>query len=93
MYDFLLGRSTQWALRKESVEPIFEEYAQELGLNIENFNKSYDDSALREKLAQDITDGKSLGVTGTPTFFINGKILQKITYSDFKNAIKVELTK
>lgn len=93
MYDLLLKRPDEWAHRKESVEPIFEKYAQELGLNIEEFNKSYADSALKEKLTQDISDAKSLGVTGTPTFFINGKPLQKISYSDLKSAIEDELAK
>lgn len=78
---------------KESAAPIFEKYAQELGLNIEEFNKSYSDPALKAKLTQDINDGKALGVKGTPTFFVNGNILQKLSYSDLKNAIEIELKK
>ncbi|MBL7684814.1 MAG: thioredoxin domain-containing protein [Deltaproteobacteria bacterium] len=93
MYDILLERSEQWGHLKESAAPIFEKYAQELGLNIEEFNKSYADPALKAKLTQDISDGKALGVKGTPTFFVNGKLLQKLSYSDLKNEIEVELAK
>lgn len=91
MYDLLLERADQWGHLKEPATPIFEKYAQELGLNIEQFNKSYADPALKAKLTQDISDGKSLGVKGTPTFFINGKLLQKLSYSDLKNSIDAEL--
>lgn len=93
MYDLLLERAAQWGHLKESAAPIFEKYAQELGLNIEEFNKSYSDPALKAKLTQDISDGKALGVKGTPTFFVNGNILQKLSYSDLKTAIEIELKK
>lgn len=93
MFDILLERPAQWGHRPESAKPIFETYAQELGLNIEEFNKSYDDPLLQEKLNRDIADGKSLGVKGTPSFFINGQLLPKISYAHLKEAIKVELEK
>ncbi len=93
MYNLLLERSHQWGHLKESAAPIFEKYAQELGLNIAEFNKSYTDSSLKEKLVQDISDGKALGVKGTPTFFVNGVMLQKLSYTELKNAIDLELKK
>ena len=49
--------------------------AAKLGLNTKQFDACFDkgkhDAAIRNDLAQ----GKSLGVTGTPTFFINGREL------------------
>lgn len=91
MYNFLLERQDQWSHRQESVTGIFEGYAKELGLNIEEFNKSYDSADYTARFAKDMADGQQLGVKGTPTFFINGKPLMNLSYEDFKGAIDNEL--
>lgn len=93
MYNILLERQGQWSHQKESVAHIFERYAKELNLNIEEFNKAYDDLTFKAALAQDVTEGKALGVKGTPTFFINGQMLMQLSYDDLKSAIDRELAK
>ena len=93
MYNFMLERQNEWSHQKEPVTSIFEKYAVELGLNLEEFKKSYDDLTFKATLAKDVADGQALGVRGTPTFFINGKILQNLSYADLKSAIDAELVK
>ncbi len=93
MYNFMLERQNEWSHRKEPVNGIFENFAKELGLNLEEFNKSYDDLTFKATLAKDVADGQALGVRGTPTFFINGKILMNLSYADLKGAIDAELAK
>jgi protein-disulfide isomerase/uncharacterized membrane protein/peroxiredoxin len=48
-------------------------YAEQVGLNMEEFNACQKDPATVEKIRQDSVTGGNLGVTGTPTFFINGR--------------------
>ena len=59
--------------------------------------KSFDENVLlskhRWKVDLDFTDGKMLGVKYTPTFFVNGKMLQEIGYEAIKQAIELELAK
>ena len=93
MYNFMLERQAEWSHQKDSVVHIFERFAKELGLNIEEFNKSFDDLTFKAALAKDVADGQALGVRGTPTFFINGKMLMNLSYADLKNAIDAELAK
>ena len=93
MYNALLERQNEWSHQKEPVKHIFEKFAKELGLNIEEFNRSYDDLTFQAALARDISEGKELGVRGTPTFFINGQILMNLSYEDLKAAIEKELNK
>lgn len=93
MYNFMLERQPEWSHQKEPVVSIFERYAKELGLDLEEFNKSYDDLTFKATLAKDVADGQALGVRGTPTFFINGKMLMNLSYADLKNAIDAELAK
>jgi protein-disulfide isomerase len=51
----------------------FREFAQELGLNVEQFEKDSKDEDILEKVEGDFESGIMSGVNGTPTFFINGK--------------------
>lgn len=91
MYSILLERQNEWSHQEKPVTSFFEGYAKELKLDLVEFNKSYDDLTFKAALAQDVTEGKMLGVKGTPTFFINGQILMNLSYNDLKNAIDKEL--
>jgi protein-disulfide isomerase len=50
-------------------------YATEMGLNVDTFTTCLDEQQHMSEVAQDFQEGQVLGVTGTPTFFINGKPL------------------
>lgn len=50
-------------------------YAKELGLNTGKFNKCLDSDEKKTLVAKDTAYGSSLGVQGTPGFFINGQFL------------------
>lgn len=91
MYATLLERQSEWSHQEEPVNSIFERFAKELKLNLVEFNKSYDDITFKAALAQDVSEGKLLGVKGTPTFFVNGQILMNLSYNDLKTAIDKEL--
>lgn len=54
---------------------LFKTYAQSLGLNTTQFDTCLDSSKYSSTIQSDVNDGTSYGVTGTPTFFINGFIL------------------
>jgi protein-disulfide isomerase len=41
----------------------------------------------KERIRQDITDGKALGVTGTPTFFLNGEKLTLNSETQFRQLL------
>lgn len=49
------------------------QYALRVGLDIDEFNKCFDERKYQELVRRDMTDGKALGVRGTPTWFINGR--------------------
>jgi protein-disulfide isomerase len=67
-------------------------YAAELGLNPEKFNTCLDSQKYKSQIDNDIKVGASVGVTGTPTFFINGiRILGAQPIEEFVKAIESEL--
>jgi protein-disulfide isomerase len=48
-------------------------YAKELGLNVRLFDHCFATGKYRAVVKKDISDGVQLGLTDTPTFFINGR--------------------
>jgi protein-disulfide isomerase len=53
----------------------FVELAKEIGLNQDAFATCLNTERYREEVAKDLHDALTLGVTSTPTFFINGRPL------------------
>ena len=48
-------------------------YAKEVGLDVNAFERCLGSGKFRAVVQRDLMDGAQLGVTGTPTFFINGR--------------------
>ncbi|MFN8450798.1 MAG: DsbA family protein [Anaerolineae bacterium] len=70
----------------------FLEYAQALDLNMDQFTTCYDNSEHQDVVVKDYTDAQALGVSGTPTFFINGKVFVGAQpYESFAAVIDAEL--
>lgn len=70
----------------------FLSYAEELNLDVARFTDCYDNGTLNAAVVQDYNDGMALGITGTPSFFINGKIfIGAQPYEQFAAAIDAEL--
>jgi protein-disulfide isomerase len=69
-------------------------YAKELGLNTAEFNKCLDSKKHEAEIEKDIQDGQKVGVSGTPTLFINGRKVEGAQPIDqFKKIIEEELKK
>ena len=50
-------------------------YARETGLDMDRFERCLSERTYRTAVQKDIDDGLRAGVTGTPTFFVNGRQL------------------
>ena len=70
------------------------QYAETLGLNMEKFNSCLDSGKMASEVKEDLKDGTKYGVTGTPSFFINGiNLVGAQPYSVFEQIIKQEIEK
>lgn len=70
----------------------YKAWAEELGLDTEQFNSCLDNGDKTAEVRADFAAGQAAGVSGTPTFFINGqKIVGAQPFSVFKQAIDAEL--
>jgi len=69
-------------------------YAQEIGLNVEKFEKDLVDKDLQKRIEDDVAEAKTNGVTGTPGFFVNGRFLSGAKpFDEFAKVIDEELRK
>jgi protein-disulfide isomerase len=48
-------------------------YAKEVGLNVDSFDRCFANGKYKAVVQQDLNEGVQLGLTGTPTIFINGR--------------------
>ncbi len=68
-------------------------FAQNLGLNMTHFNQSFNSGKYVSLIKSNIADANSLGISGTPTFFVVGQHGQIVTiqgpqpYSVFQQAV------
>lgn len=69
MYNLLFENGTKGGIKE------FKEYAKKLNLNKDAFDTCLDSGIMKKTIQKDIAQGKKLGVTGTPTFFINGQMV------------------
>jgi protein-disulfide isomerase len=83
----LFDNQAQWAGNQQSQAPLFRTYAGQLGLNLEKFDAAVADPKTEERILADIADGNALGVSGTPTFFLNGEKLALSTKADFRQKL------
>lgn len=70
----------------------YKKWARGLKVNGAKFDKCLDDGEFASAVKADFDYGTQLGVTGTPAFFINGKIISGAQpYSVFEQIIEAEL--
>lgn len=73
MQDLIYQNQEQWNTQATTnPQPIFESYAQKLGLDLEKFKADVALDSTNKIINADISAGKQAGVSGTPSFFING---------------------
>jgi protein-disulfide isomerase len=75
MHDRLYRNQKEWAELADP-RPIFISYAQQLKLNVDQFNKDMESNLVDQRISADIQRGTSLGVTGTPTVFLDTLMLR-----------------
>jgi len=65
-----------------------------LGLDAAKFNSCFDSGKYKDEVNKDMAAGSTAGVSGTPTFFINGKkYFAALTTQQLRQIIDAELAK
>ena len=72
MHDLLYEHQNDWKDQFD-VRPIFEGYAKKIGIDVERYKRDLNGDLVGQRIFQDGRRGHSLGVSGTPTVFINDR--------------------
>jgi protein-disulfide isomerase len=72
MHDTLYREQAIWA-KVPQPRDLFNSYAEKIGLDVERFKKDIDSPPVKERVEKDQSDGTKIGVTSTPTVFVNNK--------------------
>jgi protein-disulfide isomerase len=95
MHDALYNPSN-WQVWTQGSSPnsAFNQYAQQLGLDVNKFKADFASSKVNDLINADMAEGNRLGITGTPTFYLDGKQVQIANDpTAFQKVIDAELAK
>jgi len=95
MHD-LLYEPANWQVWTASSDPTkqFNQYAQQLGLNVDQFKSDFASTKVNDLINADMAAGNKLGVNGTPSFFLDGKHVEiGATAEAFAKVINAEIAK
>ncbi len=85
MHDLLFANYSQ--LNEQKIR----ELAGKVGLDMERFETDLKDAELQRLVQQDLRQGQQLGVRGTPTVYINGRLVRDRSPNGLQRMIDLEL--
>lgn len=93
MYDQLYSNQTAWSSASDPATA-FQTYARLIGIDATKFKQDYASSVVNDTINADMASGTDKGVTGTPTFYLDGKKIE-VTQSvdDFSKQIDAAIAK
>lgn len=94
MHDKLYETQRVWGETTSNQQSLFEGYAQELDLNMDQFKKDYASNEVADRINQDLASGQqTFGIDSTPSFILDGtKLTNPKGLDDFKNVLDKAIT-
>ncbi len=92
MYHRLFKTQAEWGESQESRADLFRGFAEELGLDMAAYDAAVADPETLARVEMDLNEGQALGVSSTPTFFVDGEPLELQQWNDLEDAITQALS-
>ena len=73
MYQRMFETQGEWGESREDQSEVFVGFAEDLGLDMDEFVETMESEETEARVQADFDDGLLLGVQGTPTIFVNGR--------------------
>jgi len=91
--ELLYKRQPEWGSHHNPRIDLIFEFLPALGLDMKKLKEDMKDPAIKEIIEQDTKDLRTLVVRATPTFFVNGRPLEKFGFNFLKDLIQEEVNK
>ena len=85
--EALLAAQAEWTQHHTAQVSLVWQHLEGLGLNFEKMRADMTSPEIARVIAQDMDDARTLKVTKTPEFFVNGKALPKFGYEQLKTLV------
>lgn len=89
-HDLLFEKSGEITVENSKDE--FDKIAKDIGLNIDEFNKCIGSPEVAQRVQNEMNEARSIGVSSTPTFVVNGMVVPGANLQGIKSAIEVSLS-
>ena len=89
--EALLASQSRWAVNHTVRPDLVMARLGDLGLNLEQLNRDMNDPEITRAIDQDLADAKSLSVTKTPEYFVNGRQMPTFGFEQLKELVGDEL--
>lgn len=89
--ELLFSTQDQWANHQSPNPELIPEILKPLKINVDKIVSDAKAGKYDKQIMEDFEDGKKVGVSGTPTFFINGNMVEELGYESLRSAIKSKI--
>ncbi|HSW89567.1 MAG TPA: DsbA family protein [Patescibacteria group bacterium] len=86
-HDALFSKQSEW-VNLSDPKPKFQEYAGSMGANVSKLMSCVTSGKYKQAVDDDVALGNKVGVSGTPSFFVNGKlVVGALPYAQFETEL------
>ncbi|MBP7843515.1 MAG: thioredoxin domain-containing protein [Proteobacteria bacterium] len=89
--NILFEKQAEWAAHHSPRPELIPSILKDIGINVKQAIVALENPEFEKRIRQDKEDGTRAGVTGTPTFFVNGRVLQNLGDAPLRALIEEEL--
>lgn len=89
--DIMYQSQPYWASHHNPQPQLIWHFLPMAGLDLERIRTDMNDPGIQRILDQDLADARTLGVTKTPGFFVNGKPLVTFGYMQLQQLVETEI--
>jgi protein-disulfide isomerase len=86
LHSLIYARQSVWS-RARNASARFSDYAGEVGLDVNRYDECMKSAKYAGRIQASVDEGIKLGVTGTPTFLIGGRLYPDVLGSDSLRAL------
>ncbi|WP_049575073.1 thioredoxin domain-containing protein [Nocardiopsis sp. SBT366] len=87
MYQLMFETQGEWGESREDQSEVFVGFAEDLGLDMDEFVETMGSEETEARVQADFDDGLLLGVQGTPTIFVNGRLAPSMPIPEVLSAM------
>jgi protein-disulfide isomerase len=89
--EALYAAQGRWAVHHQAQPDVAWQVIAGVGLDLDRLKADMNSPEVNRRMAQDMDDARTLGVTATPEFFVNGRPLPNFGLDELQNLVKDEL--